>query len=385
MTSAPRRDTIAAAFIDPARTRRARMPMSTATELHPLARALLADHYAAVDADLPALLDLLFARSAGEDWHKAGTFKHHLLGVYRTLALWNQPREVRLLGLFHSVYGNEYVDLTLFDRERERNTLRAALGEEAEEWVSLFCAMPRTKFVQAVLQGQGAGPEGLALEGADGQVHTLTPRQVAAFIVVSAADIGEQWHSWQDEIFAGYPQQQRRDLKTHWAASLWPGPLPPSNILSMLSHLLAPLSRLSRLADGTGIPVPPAFDHCRATLTPRDEAAASALYWQVVTRMQPLTEMDSARHMLEAAVEHNPWVGEPRLMLAQLALTAGDFEAAERHAAAGLAALQAWGTAWDKRIEWAGWMAWARIELQNARARRWPENLAALNGLGLVE
>ena len=55
-------------------------------------------------------------------------------------------------------------------------------------------------------------------------------------------------------------------------------------------------------------------------------------------------------------------------MLAQLALTAGDFEAAERHAAAGLAALQTWGTAWDKRIEWAGWMAWARIELQNARA-----------------
>ena len=247
--------------------------MSTPTELHPHARALLADHYAAVDADLPALLDLLFARSAGEDWHKAGTFKHHLLGVYRTLTLWNQPREVRLLGLFHSVYGNEYVDLTLFDRERERNTLRDVLGAEAEEWVSLFCAMPRTKFVQAVLQGQGAGNDGLTLEGADGQVFNLTPRQVAAFIVVSAADIGEQWHSWQDEIFAGYPQQQRRDLKTNWAASLWPGPLkPPSNILSMLSHLLAPLASLP--AD-TGIPVPPAFDHCRACLlytspSPRD-------------------------------------------------------------------------------------------------------------------
>jgi len=101
--------------------------------------------------------------------------------------------------------------------------------------------------------------------------------------------------------------------------------------------------------------------------------------------MHPLTEMDSARHLLEAAVAHNPWVGEPRLLLAQLALTSGDFDAAEQHAAAGLAALQAWGTAWDKRIEWAGWMAWARIELQNARARQWPENLAALNGLGLVQ
>lgn len=118
--------------------------MSSSADLHPHARALLADHYAAVDADLPALLELLFARSAGEDWHKAGTFKHHLLGVYRTLALWNQPREVRLLGLFHSVYGNEYVDLTLFDRERERATLRQYLGEEAEQWVHLFCAMPRT-------------------------------------------------------------------------------------------------------------------------------------------------------------------------------------------------------------------------------------------------
>ena len=101
MTSSRWRDTIAADLHHPPAT-----PMSTPTELHPHARALLADHYAAVDADLPALLDLLFARSAGEDWHKAGTFKHHLLGVYRTLTLWNQPREVRLLGLFHSVYGN---------------------------------------------------------------------------------------------------------------------------------------------------------------------------------------------------------------------------------------------------------------------------------------
>ena len=75
MTSPRHADTIAAAFIHHANA------MPTSNELHPQARALLADHYAAVDSDLPALLDLLFARSAGEDWHKAGTFKHHLLGV----------------------------------------------------------------------------------------------------------------------------------------------------------------------------------------------------------------------------------------------------------------------------------------------------------------
>ncbi len=349
-------------------------------ELHPHARALLADDYAAIDADLPELLALLFARSAGEDWHKAGTFKHHLLGVYRSLVLWDQPREVRLLGLFHSVYGNEYVDLTLFDRERERAVLRQHLGEEAEAWVHLFCAMPRTQFVQRILQGEGH--QGLTLDAADGARISLTPRQVAAFIVVSAADVAEQWHSWQDEIFAGYPYQTRRETASLWAASMWPGPLkPPANILNMLSRLLQPLSTMT---SGTGIPVPPAFGACTVALSPADEAAAAALYWQVVSRSHPLTEMATARHLLDSAIAHNPWVAEPRLLAAQLALTAQDYDAAQAHAEAGLAALQAWGTAWDKRIDWAGWMAWARILLQNARARQWPATLGGLNGLGLV-
>lgn len=357
--------------------------MSAIPELHRYTVDLLADNHAAIDADLPSLLTLLFNRSASEDWHKAGTFKHHLLGVYRSLSLWDQPREVRLLGLFHSVYGNEYVNLTLFDRERERDTLRAALGDEAESWVSLFCAMPRTRFVQAILEGKGLDGQGLELTDDKGQIVQLTPRQVAAFIVVTVADVGEQWHSWQDEIFSGYPYQQRRDSAPHWAASLWPGPLkPPANILNMLSRLLHALRSLPAT---TGIPIPPAFDHGTGVIQAKNEAAASALYWQVITRMQPLTESQTARHLLESAIDNNPWVGEPRLLLAQLAMTQGDWATAEEQSLAGLRALQAWGTAWDKRIAWEGWIAWARILLQNARKREWPDTLGALNGLGLVE
>ncbi|CFO47137.1 Uncharacterised protein [Bordetella pertussis] len=141
---------------------------------------------------------------------------------------------------------------------------------------------------------------------------------------------------------------------------------------------------MSTLPAGTGIPTPPAFGHCTAVLDAGDEAAAAALYWQVITRMHPMTEMDSAHHLLQAAIAHNPWVAEPRLLLAQLALTAQDYDTALEQAAAGLAALQAWGTSWDKRIEWSGWMAWARILLQNARDRQWPATLGGLNGLGLM-
>ena len=357
--------------------------MSAPSELHRYTLDLLADNHAAIDKDLPSLLGLLFARSAGEDWHKAGTFKHHLLGVYRSLSLWDQPREVRLLGLFHSVYGNEYVALTLFDRERERESLCAALGEEAESWVSLFCAMPRTRFVQAILEGEGRGPQGLTLSDDKGQTFQLTPRQVAAFIVVTVADVAEQWHSWQDEIFSGYPYQQRRALAPNWAASLWPGPLkPPANILNMLSQLL---SALHAMPTDTGIPVPPAFDNGKSVISPKNEAAASALYWQVITRMHPLTEDQTVRHLLESVIDNNPWVGEPRLLLAQVALTRGDFKTAEAQALAGLQALQVWGTAWDKRIAWEGWIAWARILLQSARKGQWPESIGALNSLGLVE
>ena len=43
-----------------------------------------------------------------------------------------------------------------------------------------------------------------------------------------------------------------------------------------------------------------------------------------------------------------------------------------------------WGVAWDKRIAWSGWVAWARILRQSAETRRWPELLPGLNGLGLV-
>src|SRR5919199_239543 len=110
--------------------------------LHPLLKPLLAEDWAAVDPALPPLLEMLFARSAGEDWHKAGTFRDHLLGVHRTLALWDQPREVRLLGLFHSVYSNEYVDLKLFDASGNRAELADALGAEAERLIHIFCTMP---------------------------------------------------------------------------------------------------------------------------------------------------------------------------------------------------------------------------------------------------
>ena len=114
-------------------------------DLHARALALLDDEWLAHDADLAPVLPNVLARGVGQDWHKAGTFRHHLVGVARTLALWRQPRDVRLLGLLHSVYGNAFVDLVKFDPERERARLRDAVGERAEQLVYLFCTASRAQ------------------------------------------------------------------------------------------------------------------------------------------------------------------------------------------------------------------------------------------------
>ncbi len=202
--------------------------------LHPLdpdlfARALplLDDEWLTRDPELAPVLPTVLARNVGQDWHKAGTFRHHLVGVTRTLTVWQQPRDVRLLGLLHSVYGNAFVDLVKFDPAKERARVREIAGESAEHLVYLFCTQSRTQFVQKVLAHALEADGSLVLQK-DGQDHVLTPYEVAAFIIVSMADTIEQWFSWQDDIFSRFPDVQHRNQKAHWAASLWPGPMRPS-------------------------------------------------------------------------------------------------------------------------------------------------------------
>ena len=350
------------------------------------ALALLDDEWLSRDADLAPVLPVVLARGVGQDWHKAGTFRHHLVGVARSLTLWGQPREVRLLGLLHSVYGNAFVDLVKFDAASERQRLQQLVGEPAEHLVHLFCTMNRGQFVQRLLAGQAQGDGSLRVElngPAPRREVLLSAYEVAAFAVVSMADTIEQWFSWQDEVYSRFPATDTtRRQAVHWAASLWPGPMrPTARMLSQVAALGQALQQHPALA--AQLPLPPVFAHCSRALAPADEAAACALYWSVVQLDQPLVDLDSATGTLEQAVRLNPWVGEPQMVLAQLYLSAGRAQDAARAARGALSQLCAWGNAWDKRVQWDAWIAWTRILLQAAEQGRWPERLDKLNNMAL--
>lgn len=361
--------------------------MTTPLPLQPLnadllARALplLDEEWLARDADLAPVLPVVLARNVGQDWHKAGTFRHHLVGVARSLAMWEQPRDVRLLGLLHSVYGNAFVDLVKFDPAKERARVREIAGESAEHLVYLFCTQSRTQFVQRVLAGALESDGSLVLEKG-GKPHTLTPYEVAAFTIVSMADTIEQWFSWQDDIYSRFPTVQHRPQAVHWAASLWPGPMRPSG------RMVSQINALGRALQHSGLqsllPMPPVFNGCTAELSAADEAAATSLYWSVIQQDQPLADLDVATAVLESAVRHNPWVGEPQMVLAQLYLSAGRNADAATAAASALQQFSAWGNSWDKRVQWDAWVAWTRILQQSAIEGTWPERLDKLNNVAL--
>lgn len=68
-----------------------------------------------------------------------GTFKQHLLGVWKILSVWEQPQALARCGLFHSAYSNSYVNLAIFKAGVDRGLVKEDCGAEAEDLIYKFC------------------------------------------------------------------------------------------------------------------------------------------------------------------------------------------------------------------------------------------------------
>ncbi|KAK7308349.1 hypothetical protein VNO77_41951 [Canavalia gladiata] len=402
------------------------------------ARPFLRDELESIDKNLPWLVGILKSVGAGECWHKHGSFLQHLIDVYRILKLWKAPHSVCLCGLFHSAYSNSYVNLALFDPSTGREVVREHVGEEAESLIHLFCVVPRQplihddllfnysdqEFVQHLTQSEISlrnakekglfhGEEGwrkklLGLLPAEGiqvkHIHTgedvrVSRRMVAIFLMMTMADFCDQLFGFQDMLFDNV--NGRLEFSGNNFGALWPGDGKPGLWLNSISRMGALYTLIVReeeifmeekkrarieVADlerneDIELVLPPVFDNCTKVLDAGDQIVARDLYWEAVCN----GDSKGVEELLLGSINKNPFVGEPYVVLSQLYLTKGRFEEAEKQAERGLTLLLEWGSPWDKRTSWEGWIAWTRVLLTKAKDKSWPQSSWGILNLGLVK
>ncbi|GAB2275329.1 hypothetical protein Dimus_010092 [Dionaea muscipula] len=407
------------------------------------ARPFIRGELEAVDKNLPSLVAVLRSVGAGECWHKHGSFLDHLVDIYRILKLWNSPDSVSICGLFHSAYSNSYVNLAIFDPSTGRDTVRGHVGDAAERLIHLFCIVPRHALIhdevlfrysdselvehlrdsQISLQSIRSGGRSDREEAWRKKIRSVVPeegvvvkhiktgegvrvsrRVIAVFVMMTMADFSDQLFGFQDLLFEN--GDGRLEFTGNNFSALWPGDGKPGLWMNSISRMGAVYSLIIREEaifieerrraggaevdedrdEGTELVVPPVFEGCTRVLGAAEQVEARDLYWEAVTACGGGgggLEM-RAEELLLRSIEKNPFVGEPHVVLGQLYLGQGRFEEAERKAERGVTLILEWGSPWDKRMSWEGWVAWGRVLLMKAKERSWPHTSWGIVNLGLV-
>ncbi|XVF44608.1 hypothetical protein PTKIN_Ptkin02bG0138000 [Pterospermum kingtungense] len=400
-------------------------------------RPFLRDELESVDKNLPALIAVLRSAGAGECSHKHGSFLEHLVDINRILKIWKAPDSVCLCGLFHSAYSNAYVNLAIFDASTGRDVVRGHVGEAAERLIYLFCVVPRQTMIHDNLlfkysdseliehlklseislknakeKGLFDGEEvwrkklrvllpenGIVVKNIKtGEDVLVTRRVMAVFLLMSMADYSDQFFGYQDLLFDNF-DGRFRFVGNNYAA-LWPGDGKPGLWMNSISKMGAVYTLILRdesiileerkrvggaedRDEDIELVVPPVFDKCTRVLDAKEQVEARDLYWEAICDGSK-SGMERAEELLVGCIEKNPFVGEPHVVLAQVYLNRERFEEAEKEAERGLTLMLEWGSPWDKRMSWQGWIAWARVLLHKAKDKSWPQTAWGVLSLGLV-
>ncbi|EWM27271.1 Tetratricopeptide-like helical [Nannochloropsis gaditana] len=359
-----------------------------------VAKALLAEDWARVDTRVPHLLARLTERGAHQCWHKHGTFKQHLLGVWKILSLWEQPQTLARCGLYHSAYSNSYVNLAIFKAGVDRDLVQKDCGKEAEELIYKFCVVDRQKIIVDTLFPMERVPaEGLVVP----HIHTgdsvhLSSKVLGQLLVMTMADVADQQYGWQDDLFGDaqwrpcqasnedHEETKKSDSEVMHPFTLWPGISKPGLWMYFVS-------KLATLARTCPMPVrPPVFNEGQFLLDRTAERQARDLYWEVMSEdPRDKGKIDKSISRLTQALALNPFLAEPHTLLAQCHLVNGDFPRALLAAEKSIDLMLEWGTNWDKRVSFEAWMAWTRVLRQHAEDKTpWHSNAWGVINLGLV-
>eukprot|EP00252_Welwitschia_mirabilis_P000137 TRINITY_DN100_c0_g1_i2.p1 TRINITY_DN100_c0_g1~~TRINITY_DN100_c0_g1_i2.p1 ORF type:complete len:445 (-),score=87.81 TRINITY_DN100_c0_g1_i2:366-1700(-) len=270
-----------------------------------------------------------------------------------------------------------------------------ALKDEMEgKFEDLFLPDWRMK-LQKVLP-----PEGIKVKHIRTGEDIQVPRRlVAVFLLMTMADFADQLFSFQDALFDN--ANGKLEFRGNTWKALWPGDGKPGLWITSISRMGALYNLIAREEklytrekkdevregrfEGLELVVPPVFDYCTAVLSPADQITARDLYWEAVCMAPAENTFQKAEELLQKACQLNPFIGEPHVLLAQIYNSEEKYDQGEKEAETGLRIMLEWGTNWDKRMSWEGWVAWTRVLLMKAKEKSWPQTSWGILNLGLVK
>jgi predicted 2-oxoglutarate/Fe(II)-dependent dioxygenase YbiX len=139
----------------------------------------------------PAVSDLIDRLGVANDAHSGSTLRAHLEGTGAILARRGFPAHVVAAGELHSIYGTEFFTPSVLPH---REAVRAAVGEQAERLVWLFCRMRRSALRRARETG--------ILDLRDHTAEKITPDEWTYLEAIRAANQAEQWRPRDGKKYA---------------------------------------------------------------------------------------------------------------------------------------------------------------------------------------
>jgi aspartate beta-hydroxylase len=262
-----------------------------------------------------------FLRSAG-----AASVKHahertlldHLIGTRDILRRWLLPDWLQNAGALHSVYSTESYRFRLLE-EASRSGVQAVVGARAERLAHLFGLLPRRQLLHLADRLDESDSRFESVTRSGNQIE-LSQADICNLLLLHMANEAEQAYGAQ-----GGP-------------GIW----------------IANVSRLGSKLLPSAVRVPPIFDGCRAVVSTESERRACAAYVSGTGMLG--TDPIGARDQLAAASDACPWLGEPLVWRAYVALLQGLSTNACMWSNQAKRCLSSLGVSWDKRLSYDEWI-----------------------------
>jgi hypothetical protein len=296
------------------------------------------------------ILSLLNSPQVGSLPHShQRSLSDHLSATRKILGAWNQPPEIQLAGLCHSVYSTEAYPHQAIPLS-ERSRVQKVIGLRAEHLAFLFSAIERRPLFMSVRAATSLRAKDRVTittrPNLDAKEQSISGEEAAQLLILHLANMAEQ-------------SSERRGRPGVWL------------------HHFTLLAQNLHKSDQTP---PPVFSNGTVVLSRRDEMQLRDSY--SLALMSAASDPEDSWTCLNECIELCPYLAELLIWKSYVAKVRRDDENQVACARQALNLLNDWNTSWDKRLPFS---VWKEIAHELVARKLSPEKERRLHEMCLVE